>query len=105
MEGEGTVPGAAAEGNHDHQSLRLKQACHQDHKIVQDLLLRTVGKSGYVSNSNLKHRSITLDGITGGLLGLFTGISILSMFEVIFWIARIFGDSLSFGPWKRRRVG
>ncbi len=48
MEGKGTVPGAAAEGNHYYQSLRLKQACYQDHKIVQDLLLRTVGKSGYV---------------------------------------------------------
>ncbi len=50
------------------------------------------------SSSNLKHRSITLSGITGGLLGLFTGMSILSMFEVIFWIARIFGDSLAPDP-------
>ena len=36
--------------------------------------------------------------LTGGTLGLFTGMSLLSMIEVVFWMLKITGQS-----WKQDR--
>ena len=51
------------------------------------------------------HDQFTIDSnnvMTGGTLGLFTGMSILSLVEVAFWIVRFFAQSLRSDPLKKQ---
>ena len=38
----------------------------------------------------------------GGVVGLFTGMSILSVFEIIFWVARVAAAMMGVATFKRK---
>ena len=52
------------------------------------MILSNVSKLAIINNAFMCHLNF-LHFVVGGNLGLFTGMSILSMCEIVFWIARI----------------
>ncbi len=44
----------------------------------------------------------TFASFLGGVVGLFTGMSILSVFEIIFWVARVAAAMMGVATFKRK---
>ena len=64
-------------------------------KIVKDVkftfpdMLGTVGKYQVVQVNKLNGKCITINIHSGGTIGLFSGLSIISVIEIIYWIYKI----------------
>ena len=49
-----------------------------------------IGTFGIVSKCSCRERMLFLNVFLGGTLGLFTGMSIISMFELAYWVGKAF---------------